>query len=825
VTFAIALVLGLFLFRPGANRLKLRISSSISSALARRVEIGGVQLQVLPQPGFVLSDFSVADDPAYGSEPMLRAPEVTAVIRLTSLLRGRLEIARLSLTDPSLNLVRGPSGRWNIEDLLERSSHIAVAPTTKRRLEPRPGFPYIEATGGRINFKFRAEKKPGVLTDSKFSLWQDSENTWGMQLRGRPLRTDLNLSDTGEMTVSGTWARAGTLRETPLKFSLQWEDAQLGQLTKLFSGNDKGWRGTATARLDISGSPADLQIGAQGEIRAFRRYDIVGRPEVQLAVNCAARYHSPENTVSDIACDAPAGTGVMRARGSATAELPLRTADFALTAERVPMQAVVNAAMNVKAGLPLDLTAGGMVNASFTFHENGDASWSWAAEGKGEASEVRLRSQQNDLALALGKIPFSMENRKLSSPRGPTPGPRLDVGPITGALGRPTAVLMKGWFSTSGYNFSATGEGELKQILAAAQTLGLPAFQGKVEGPAKFDLILSGGWQGFVVPHVSGTAQLAGVKAEVRGLNAPLQIGSAKLLLADDATYVQNLTLSAGDAHLNGSLSVPRRCTSWPDCLVTFDLHSDTINAESLNELLNPNALKRPWYSLLTPNSRGGPSLLSVIRAEGKLSANKVVLGSLPIHQVDASLILQNAKLQLSVLGSEVLGARHAGDWTIDFSAGEPVYTGGGGLSGLALTQLAQLMHDPWITGIADAKYGVTMKGYYAADLLASAEGNATFTIRNGVFSHLSLGAGTASVSARTFLGTLALKDGVFAIQDGRLETAGGNYLVKGTASPGRSLDFKIVRDDSHSYAVGGTLSQPKVTTVAAPEPQSALKP
>jgi len=31
----------------------------------------------------------IYEDPAFGAEPMLRAPEVTAVVRLTSLLRGR----------------------------------------------------------------------------------------------------------------------------------------------------------------------------------------------------------------------------------------------------------------------------------------------------------------------------------------------------------------------------------------------------------------------------------------------------------------------------------------------------------------------------------------------------------------------------------------------------------------------------------------------------------------------------------------------------------------------------------------------------------------
>ena len=107
VVCAILLLAVLFLVRPGANRLKTRIVGSISLALGQPVDVGSVRVRLLPQPGFELDNFVLHDDPAFGAEPMLRAQQVTASLRLTSLTRGRLEIARLDLTEPSLNLVRG----------------------------------------------------------------------------------------------------------------------------------------------------------------------------------------------------------------------------------------------------------------------------------------------------------------------------------------------------------------------------------------------------------------------------------------------------------------------------------------------------------------------------------------------------------------------------------------------------------------------------------------------------------------------------------------------------------------------------------------------
>src|SRR5712671_6726872 len=154
-----ALVLVLFLFRPGVYRLRNRIAISIGNAVGRRVAIDNVRLRLLPRPGFDLEGLVIYDDPAFSAEPMVRAQDVSAAIRFRPLLRGRLEIATLSATDPSINLVRNNQGRWNLASLLERNAQIPAAPTAKGVYERRPAFPYLEAGHARINFKLGQTKK------------------------------------------------------------------------------------------------------------------------------------------------------------------------------------------------------------------------------------------------------------------------------------------------------------------------------------------------------------------------------------------------------------------------------------------------------------------------------------------------------------------------------------------------------------------------------------------------------------------------------------------------------------------------------------------
>ena len=387
VVLLVVVLLALFLIRPGANRLRTRIVSSISLALGRPVDVAAVKLRLLPQPGFDLQDFIVHEDPAFGAEPLLRASEVTASLRIMSLLRGRIEIARLNLTEPSLNLVQNSTGHWNLENLIERAAKIPVAPTGKAKTEKRPGFPYIEADHGRINFKFGAEKKAYALTDADFALWQDSENAWGMRLKAQPVRTDFNLSDTGTLSVDGTWQRAASLRDTPLQFTLQWDRGQLGQLTKLAYGRDKGWRGGLTVSTTLTGTPANLAIVAAATVQDFRRYDIFGSGNLRLAGQCSSRYSSVDHTLSDIACTAPVNDGTLTVAGSIDGPLSSRICNLALTARDVPVQSIVAFARHAKQGMANDLIAAGRLNGNLKLERAANTrSTETVWEGRGEAS-------------------------------------------------------------------------------------------------------------------------------------------------------------------------------------------------------------------------------------------------------------------------------------------------------------------------------------------------------------------------------------------------------------------------------------------------------
>jgi hypothetical protein len=814
MVLVLVLLGGLYVVRPGANRLRSRIVSSISLALGRSVEVSSVSLRFLPQPGFDLQNFVVHDDPAFGAEPVLRAQEVTALVRMSSLLRGQLEIATLSLTEPSLNLVRNPEGHWNLENLVERADKISTAPTSKPKTEKRPAFPYIEASHGRVNFKFGPEKKPYALTDADFSLWQDSENTWSMRLKAQPTRTDFNLSDTGILQVTGSWQRAAALRDTPLQFTFLWDRTQLGQLTKLAYGSDKGWRGAVRITAGLSGTPAHLAVTAEAAAEDFRRYDIQGGGAMRLAAQCTAQYSSIDNTVSDGACAAPAVDGSIRITGSIANPLGARSYDLVFAADSVPMQSLMVLARHAKLGLPDDLVATGKMSAKVRIQGPGQGrknSPGW--QGSGETTGFRVRSGLTNTDLAPSDVSFAISSEGM-----------VTVSPFRISLAHAAPAVLQGHFSHDAYDFELRGEAQLQRLLQTARTAGIPALQTAAEGSAKLDLHIAGAWARFAVPDITGTAHLHSIRSRMRALDAPFDIVTADLVLGPSQTQVNNLTAIMAGTLWRGSMALTRPCGTLSACPIHFDLHADQITTEQWSQLLFPKAQKEPWYRFGSSSVRSGSPGLLGLNATGKITADKLTVHDGLVNKVSAEVQVQGGKLEVKNLRADLLAGRHLGDWKADFTSQPPHYSASGVLDRVALGQFATAMDNAWITGVVTAKYRLDASGLTLGELLASATGTLQIEARNGLLRPVVLSEGDGPLQMRHLAANLALRAGKFEIQEGNLETERTRYQLSGTASLGRVLNLKLTRDGAPGFNITGTLTQPRVTPLAAPNAQAALR-
>ncbi len=288
------------------SRYQRRVATAISGALGRPVHFDSISLQLLPVPGLTIQNFVVNEDEAFGAEPTLRANTVTARLRLASLWRRRIEVSRISLDAPSINLVRRPNdGRWNLQDILQQASQLNSAPTAQARPSDVPRFPYIEATGARLNFKNGMDKLPFSIKETDFALWLPQPDQWHLRLSGRPVRTDTDVSDVGLLRVDATLGRAADLQRAPIDLAASWKRTPLGEAAKLTAGYDLGWRGYVSAGASLHGTVAEAKFTSDLHLLGIRRADFFPEQTMEIHAQCEGISSGVLRSLADIRCAIP----------------------------------------------------------------------------------------------------------------------------------------------------------------------------------------------------------------------------------------------------------------------------------------------------------------------------------------------------------------------------------------------------------------------------------------------------------------------------------------------------------------------------------------
>ena len=291
------------------SRFKRRIVTSISTSIGRPVHLDNVSLVLLPFPGFKLENFVVEEAPAFGAEPIIHANNVVATLRVSSLWRRKVEFSKISLQEPSINLVHMPDGRWNVENILLQAARIPAAPTAQVKAGPDPRFPYIEATGARVNIKYGDEKMPFSLTEADFSLWLPRPMQWRVRMEGKPTRTDTSASDTGTISLEGTLGRAERFELIPIDLAAEWRNAPLGEASRVITGRDAGLRGDLRLNLSAHGTVGDSVLKSSLQLRGARRSEFVPPRSLDLRLECQATASEIFHAFHGVRCGWPPQTG------------------------------------------------------------------------------------------------------------------------------------------------------------------------------------------------------------------------------------------------------------------------------------------------------------------------------------------------------------------------------------------------------------------------------------------------------------------------------------------------------------------------------------
>ena len=797
------------------SRYQHRIADSISRSIGRQVHISSVKLRLLPLPGFEFSDFSVEEDPKFGSEPILHSDSVVADLRLLSLWRGKLEVSRIHFDDASLNLVREPNGGWNFASVLVQAAHIPNAPTGQRHAGSAPRFPYIDAENTRINFKEGNEKKSLAFLNSDLSISLAPEDAWELHFRAQPVRTDLvlDLSDTGMLRIDGTLHRAPLLAEMPLQLKVEWDGVPLGQLSKLTLGSDIGWRGGLDVEAAVEGTAELAHIRTRLKVAGLHRSEFTPARPIDVESTCRASFRRESRSLEDIACNSPVGDGALRLAGSIQEVQTQPQAQLTLAIDRVPASAVLTALQEVRSGLGSGVQAAGALNGQFQYATQNGRPPSIA--GEVALDSLSLTPPDSRKPFLVGPVRLRCESPQAGNDE--TGSPALLLQPVRLAMGAPVPVTVDGRFTPAGFDLHLGGVTTLARLKAFGKTFGLLGGA----GTATLDLDLRGKWllpvpdseHPVVASTAEGSIAIRNAELTTSYLSQPLKIASAQGILSPTQIEWTNASITYGKLEAQGTLEYPTLCIASAPCAGHFSLVFPTLDLAALQSTLlgtsEGGELLRQILDRIDRHSVKWPDLSGSVRI-GVLSTGKLV-----VHDAIGALDISGNSIKIRSLNGHLAnGTMHLAG-LVDASGDQPEYQLDVQVTNAAPSALGSIFDEHWGSGQANFSAQITMSGFDAQDLVRTATGSLRWDwTKGGLAAEEPL-----PVAAQPFVhfdqwsADAAIAESTIKITHSLLARGQEAIPLSGTISFNREIDMKG-GSTAHPFAITGTLQHPEVKAI-----------
>jgi len=226
------------------NSRKGELADRAEAALGRQVSIEGpLSLSLLPTPHLSAKDVRLANLEGASAPEMAKLAELDLRLKLWPLLRGRIEVASLTLVSPEIHLERLADGRVNWQFKTPAKVAGAAPPST----EPPPPPKAPAATFQRID----------KLSIKDGTVFYDAPGGTALKVEGIDASFSGGVSGPyraeGSARAEGVdlhWnAKLGQLDGPPSPLSLSFEAGSLGELQLTGQANQAGFSAHLAGRL------------------------------------------------------------------------------------------------------------------------------------------------------------------------------------------------------------------------------------------------------------------------------------------------------------------------------------------------------------------------------------------------------------------------------------------------------------------------------------------------------------------------------------------------------------------------------------------------
>jgi hypothetical protein len=802
----------------------------LEAAFGRPVDVSSYSFSLLEGPRLEANYITVGEDPRFGGECFLRADHVAVSPRWSALLRGHFQLGGLSITRPSLNLVRLPDGEWNLESWLPRPRATSLAPVGYQ-VSARPAR--IEVSDGRIDFKEGDNKLPFALIAVQGSVERTSAGSWRLDLRAQPFRAAVDLQQVGELSLNGIVGGTSS-RLRPASLELDWNAASLPDVLRLFRGDDYGMRGLLSVQLKAQTHGYDWNFSSSTQFRRLHRWDLAPRPDDPAAnLNVLATWH-PADARLDLA--------------QATIEMPRSSIQAAGTMTFAPAPTPEQASIKDE---HLEITSQSVVlsdalswyrafhrNVADQFEVHGSASVDLTLAGWPphiESGQIVSDGAEADG----GSTPVQMLMEKASvsfAPDSVALQPVVfSVGEGNGAFRLQASLLRDSqWHSTWKLDGHTP---EVRSFFDAAEALGFNLPPGwLLSGPVECDLR----WVGHIWPEVrtrSGSIALNGLKIHAPFLNQDITHVKASIDLSPQGEKVQLASADAFAANWHGSLQRTASAGEW-----NFTLAANQLSAAEMDRWLNPQR-REDFLDRILPflASQPQPQVMPAwLHGRGSLSIGQFALSSFEFRQLRADASVNGRHLKLTNAQAGFFDGKLSGSMALDLTP-QPSYSVTAQFRDVNLGLLAAhtFSLSDLFSGAASGDVHLAARGLGRDALLRSLSCRGSAQVRGASYNAMDLMESVQASSRRPGITAFPRAAAEFSCASGRvtfsrlqLQSPRGNFDATGYVGFDRTIGFEILpalaADPPSSadppspdvslavYRLAGSLNAPEIIRVNA---------
>jgi len=652
--------------------LKRWLTWHLEAAFGRPVEVGSYSLSLWGGPAVEAHEVTVAEDIRFGHEYFLRTESLTVRLRLRSLLAGRLEPGALSLSRPTLNLVRNAAGDWNLAEWLPKpatgsatAGREAPASSAAAIVQPMVRFWRIEVDGGRINFKRGDEKLPYAFANVAGYVESQGAGRWQIDLDAAPARAAVILQQPGLLHLSGEMGGTSS-RLRPATLAMTWQGASVSDVLRIAEGYDYGVRGNLAVTANARTEGSAWLIETRADVDQAHRWDLASRAD-----NPAASLHAKmkldfergwlhvEEATLDTANSQVRGGGSIGWNQPVEAKRPVAPVNFVVTQSSLDLGEALAWARAFHPNIADDLTMKGRIAAKANM-----TGWPLRV--------VNVVASSDGATLSGGRLRAPV---KLGAIQSRYDHGGISLQPVTVTLGPAAAAsalhvdvstrAVRNGSAAAPVLHVAGSAAQVRDVIAAASTLGWSLSRGwDVAGPMRCEMR----WQlgdGWMPTQATGFLELgeaaAGGGASLRApfINQPLEQIRAHAEIRPGVKHVTVASAEAFGARWNGTLDHVDN-EEWQ-----FAVTANHLAAAEVDRWLNPRWRESFLARVVPFLSSGGTANAAPenLRASGRLNVEQFTLAPMVVRGLRGELKIEGRRVELRDARGELFGGTASGEF------------------------------------------------------------------------------------------------------------------------------------------------------------------